>query len=184
MRMAADSDTTVPSGSISTGILAAGLMRRNASISAGALPTQTSSYAAPISSSIICGARDPAPCLAYKRYGLAGMGTYGSICGAPILLSAQACDQRAGIGVQSHFRTLDPDQDARHQRLATVLGVIEAGSGARWKELYTEKSCGSSTRMTASAIVRSMQAFLFALDGRSPWSSCEHALSAAKRILW
>src|ERR1700729_3459883 len=80
MSMAADSDTTVPSASTSTGILAAGLMRRNASICAGSLLTHSSSYAAPVSSSNICGARDPAPFLAYNRYELPGMGTHYHQC--------------------------------------------------------------------------------------------------------
>jgi hypothetical protein len=63
-----------------------------------------------------------------------------------------------------------------------VLDVGEAGNGALCFELYTEKSCDSPTRMTASAIALSMQAFLCALDERSPWSKGEHTSSAAKRM--
>jgi hypothetical protein len=42
---------------------------------------------------------------------------------AAILLTAEPGDQRCGIGVQSVFSTLDPDQEATHQRLAMVLDV-------------------------------------------------------------
>jgi hypothetical protein len=61
MRIAADSDTAVPSGSTSDGIFASGLMRRKLSSSAGLLPIQTNWYGTLISSSRICGASEPAP---------------------------------------------------------------------------------------------------------------------------
>jgi len=66
-----------------------------------------------------------------------------------------------------------------------MLDVGEATSGVLCFELYTEKGCGAPTRMTPPAIALSMQAFLCALDERSPWGRGEHASSAAKRMrLW
>src|ERR1700683_3861138 len=94
--------------------------------------------------------------------------------------SARGQHQRRRIGVQSDIGTRNPDQQQSHQRLATVFEPSEAGSGALWFELYTENSCGSPTRVTALAIALSMQAFLCALDARSPWDKYEHTWSAAK----